>query len=83
MILEVPDEVVRAIQLPDSEKKRRLELELACALYGQGILSAGRAAQLAEISRMEFWEEAGKRGIPRHYSEEDLRQDLKFADDRK
>ncbi len=31
------------------------------------------------MSRLLFGELAGQRGIPRHYSEEDLAQDLSYA----
>jgi predicted HTH domain antitoxin len=82
MTLDIPDEVLQAIQLPEAEKKRRLQLELACALYSQEILTSAGAARLTGMSRLEFWEEAGKRGIPRHYSEENLREDIAFADGR-
>jgi predicted HTH domain antitoxin len=76
MILEVPDEVVRAMRLPAPEKKRRAELELACALYAQGVLSCGKAARMAGMNRFRFGEELAARHIPRHYTEENLRQDL-------
>ena len=76
LVLEVPDDVARAMRLPASERKGRAVLELACALYAQGVLSAGKAAQLAGLNRFRFGEELGKRNIPRHYTKENLRQDL-------
>ena len=76
LILEVPDEVVLAMRLPAPEKKRRAELELACALYAQDVLSCGKAAQLAGMNRFRFGEELAVRNIPRHYTEANLRQDL-------
>ena len=76
LILEVPDDVVRAMRLPAAEKKRRVELELACALYAQGVLSGGKAAQMAGLTRFRFGEELAARQIPRHYTAENLRQDL-------
>jgi len=76
LTLELPDEVVRAMRLPAPEKKRRAELELACALYAQGVLSGGKAAQLAGMNRLRFGQELAARNIPRHYMEENLRQDL-------
>jgi predicted HTH domain antitoxin len=76
LILELPDEVVRAMRLPPPERKRRAEIELACALYGQGVLACGKAAQLAGMSRFRFGQELAARNIPRHYTEENLQQDL-------
>jgi len=76
LILEVPDEIVRAMNVPEAERKHRVEIELACALYAQGVLSIGKAAQLAGLNRFRFGEELAARNIPRHYTAENLRQDL-------
>lgn len=76
LVLEVPDEIARALRVPEAERKRRAEIELACALYAQGLLSNGKAAQLAGMSRSRFGEELAARNIPRHYLEKHLRQDL-------
>lgn len=80
--LQIPDEIVEAMQLPGPEKQRRVQIELGCALYAQQILSSASAARLAGLSRLEFLEEAGKRQIPRHYTASDLQQDLQFANGR-
>ena len=45
----------------------------------EGILSFGKAAELAGIARTEFAAAIGQRGIPRHYSESELKQDLEYA----
>jgi predicted HTH domain antitoxin len=63
--------------LPEVEP--RLRTELALALYAQGILSFGKAAELAEMSRYGFAELAGDREISRHYSADDLAQDLAYV----
>jgi hypothetical protein len=39
-------------------------------------LSGGKAAQLAGMQRLRFGEELAARNIPRHYTEENLRQNL-------
>ena len=51
LTLEIPDEVSQAMQLPPPEIKARLQLELAISLYAQAILSLGKAADLAGLSR--------------------------------
>ena len=48
-------------------------------LYSQHILSLGKASELAEMSRYEFGDLIGSRGIPRHYTEADLAADLAYA----
>lgn len=77
--LHIPDSVVQGLRLPEGEVPSRLKIELAIALYAQGVLSLAKAAELAEMRRLPFGELLGRRGIARHYGEEDLAQDLSYA----
>ncbi len=79
LVLRIPDSVVQSLRLPEGEMAQRLRTELAVALYSQGALSLGKAAELAEMTRFQFGELVGQRGIPRHFAEEDLAQDLSYA----
>jgi len=79
LTLQIPDEIASALRVPEPEQERRLALELACSLYAGELLSAGKAAQLAGLSRLVFGEELGRRGIARHYTEGDLATDLAYA----
>ena len=79
MILNIPDSVLQGLRLPEGEIEGRLRTELAIALYAQGALSLGKAAELAQVSRMNFGEIVGERGIPRHYSDTELAQDISYA----
>jgi predicted HTH domain antitoxin len=65
--------------IPEGEIAGRLRTELAIALYAQGALSLGKAAELAEMNRMNFGEMVGERGIARHYGDAELAQDLSYA----
>lgn len=53
--------------------------ELAVTLYARQLLSLGKARQLAGLSRRDFEALLGERRVPRHYSEEDLEEDLDYA----
>ena len=77
--LEVPDEVTQALRLPRPEAEARLLLELAVGLYSQRLLPLGKAAHLAGLSRWEFEDVLARRGIPMHYTEEDLAHDAAYA----
>jgi predicted HTH domain antitoxin len=57
----------------------RLRAELGVALYAQSLLTFGKASELAGISRHRFAELLAQRQIPRHYTEQDLAQDLEYA----
>lgn len=77
--LEIPDLVAQAIRLPLADQKQQLLIELAVALYAQGLLSFGKARELAQLNKYEFGVMLGKRDIPRHYQAEDLEDDLNYA----
>jgi predicted HTH domain antitoxin len=51
----------------------------AQGLYQRGILSSGKAATLARMSRWRWEEQLGAREIPLHYADEDLDQDIAWA----
>jgi predicted HTH domain antitoxin len=77
--LEIPESVANSIRLPAPEVEQRIRTELAIALYAQGILSFGKAAELSGASHYAFGELIGDRGIPRHYGPDDLAQDLAYV----
>ena len=77
--LDIPDSIVQAMRLPSAERPQRLLTELALSLYAQGILSFGKARELAAMSKYEFGLLLGRRSIPRHYSDADLQDDVTYA----
>ncbi len=77
--LHIPDSVVQAIRLPEERISKELLVELAIALYRQGILSFGKARELADMEKYEFGQLLGKRGVLRHYGQEELEDDLTYA----
>lgn len=79
LVLEIPDEIAQAMRLPADEKSRQIMTELAVALYARGILSFGKARELTPLNRTEFGLLLGHRGIPRHYAEHDLEDDIAYA----
>ena len=77
LVLEMPDELLEALRLPPEERVMRLRRELAIRLYQKGLLSFGKARELAGMGKWEFHDLLGKEGIIRHYDLEDLQGDLK------
>jgi predicted HTH domain antitoxin len=77
--LQIPDSVIQAIRLPEEEIAQELRVELAVALYGRGLLSFGKARELAEKGKYEFGRLLGQRGITRHYGQKELEDDLSYA----
>jgi len=77
--IAIPSDVLNSMKIPRSDQENVLKLELALALYQRGILAMGPARRLAGISKREFLEELGKRKIERHYTVEELDEDVAFA----
>jgi predicted HTH domain antitoxin len=70
MTLELPE--IETTNLTPAE----LRLELACALYARGRVSAVTGSHLADLDLISFQGALKERGIPHNYSLEDLHNDL-------
>ena len=79
LTLQIPDEVSQAMHLSPVEAEARLRLELAVSLYAQDILSLGKAAELAGISRQELNGILAKRNVAMHFTAEDLADDVAYG----
>ena len=77
--LHIPDSVAQALRLPEERMAQELAKELAIALYADGLLSFGKARELAGMGKYEFGKLLGERGVPRHYGQEELEDDLAYA----
>lgn len=75
----VPSDIVQALRLPPDTVQAELQQELALALYQRGILSSGKACDLAGLPRWEWEALLGDRKIRRHYEEDELEQDILYA----
>lgn len=75
MTLHLPD-IPAATRMTEAE----LRLELACALYTQGKVSAVGGSHLAGIDVVSFQGALVERGIPRNYSVRDLHDDVAALD---
>lgn len=76
LIIEIPSDVADAIQLPLTERLPRIQRELALRLYQKGLLSFGKAREMANLTKWEFHELLSSEGIERSYDLEELDTDL-------
>jgi predicted HTH domain antitoxin len=76
LVLEMPEDAADALRVPPTEQEVRLRQELAIRLYQKGLLSFGKARELAGISKWAFHVLLGNEGVTRSYDIEELRQDL-------
>jgi predicted HTH domain antitoxin len=77
--LDIPNNIHEALHVSPAEAEPRLKLELAVALYAQHTLGLGKAAELAGMSRLDFNDILAGRGIPMHYGQKELDEDLAYA----
>jgi len=77
--LEVRDEIVTSMKIPLPEMEKELTKELAFALYARWALSMGKARQMAGLTKREFLNELSFREIKRHYTTQDLLEDVGYA----
>ena len=87
--IEVPEEILRLLEAsrlggrPDAD---RVRIALAIHLFQEGVISIGRAAELAGEPRVDFEWLLVQMGIPTvHYDVADYEQDLRglAEDDRR
>ena len=79
MQISIPDSVLQSIRLPEKRLEGELLKELALSLYQQELLSFGKARELANMGNYEFSQLLGERNINRHYTQEELEEDLNYA----
>ncbi len=74
--LEIPQDVLDSSHLSLNE----LKAELALALYAGNKLSLGKARELSGLSLWDFRQLQRQHGIPAHFKEGDLEDDLSAVD---
>lgn len=77
--VQIPDSIAQSLRVPEAEAEHRVREELAAALYARGLLSFGKAAELAGVNRFAFADVIAERGISRHYGEDELKEDTAYA----
>jgi predicted HTH domain antitoxin len=74
--LELNDEILDALRIPPEEQESRLRRELALRLYEKGLLSLGKARQVAGMEKWDFLFLIAQEGICRQYDKNELDRDL-------
>ena len=78
--LEFNDEIQNALRIPLDEQEGRLRRELALRLYEKGLLSLGKARQLAGMEKWNFLLLLAQEGMSRQYDKKELDRDLSTLD---
>ena len=77
--IEIPEEVIIGSKIPEKDLEKVIRTEVAISLYQRGYLTLGQARRIAKLSKIEFIDELARRKVERHYSEEDLKDDIEFS----
>lgn len=75
--LSVPEEVLYTLNETKTEFIKKMKFYTAIELYKMQKLSMGKAAELAEMNKVEFMLEAGKYDVPViNYEEDDFKEEI-------
>ena len=74
--LDIPDEVIKIMNIPKNEISSELKIQVALYLYEKGKLSFGKARELSGLNKWEFMERLRKNQIPLKYDIEDFKEDV-------
>lgn len=78
LTLDIPDDLVELLDGGAGDREQELLKDLAVAFYMRGVPPA-KARRVAGMSRAEFEDLLARRRVPRHYSEEDLDEDVAYG----
>ena len=75
--IELPDELPPALGASDEEVARDARLALAILWYDRGLISQGKGAEIAGLTRAEFIDELGRANVSAiQTSVEELRAEM-------
>lgn len=81
--LEIPDELAKELRIDQARVKElvllgfsQLKIQEALSLYQRGIVTFGRAAEIASVSQRELVRHARANAIRPHWDEEMLKEEF-------
>ena len=77
LTVRYPDDLASAVQVTAAELEAQILLMAALKMFELGKLSSGKAAELAGLSRVEFFEMCGRYRVPVfNYTADELEAEL-------
>ncbi len=75
--VEVPHSAFSALRLSPKEFAQEMPIAAAILWYHQGLISQGKAAEIADLSRADFLDAVFRAGVPAcQVTAEELREEL-------
>ncbi|MFH1774810.1 MAG: UPF0175 family protein [Methanobacteriota archaeon] len=75
--VNLPRELIRILKIREKDFSKAVLESITVELYREGLISLGKAAEIAKISKWEMFEILAAKKIPLQYYPEDLKQDIK------
>ena len=69
-------DLARILRVDTDEVPAVVRIYLAVELYREGLVSLGKAAEIAGISKWEMMEVLASKGVPLNYTRRDLEEDI-------
>ena len=80
--LDIPRDLIIGMKISEDQILSKIKEEIAVSFYHKKYLSFGKARELPGLSRHNFSSLLKEFNIQRHYEEEDLEEDIKFANEK-
>jgi predicted HTH domain antitoxin len=80
LVIEFPDEFVRAVRFPENELANEARKELALAFFARGALSLGKAAELSGLRRSDFERILSERRVECPWTSAEIDRDLEWGE---
>ena len=77
MSVEIPKDLARLLRIREKDLPKKVKETLGVELYREGIISIGKAAEIAELSKWEMFEILAMKKISLQYYPEDLEEDIR------
>ncbi|BAD84402.1 hypothetical protein, conserved, UPF0175 family [Thermococcus kodakarensis KOD1] len=72
----IPSDLSRILRVDEKQLPKLVRIYLAVELYREGVVSLGKAAEIAGVTKAEMMEILASKGVPLNYTEEDLQEDI-------
>lgn len=70
----IPSDLSRILRVDEKQLPKLVRIYLAVELYREGVVSLGKAAEIAGVTKAEMMEILASKGVPLNYTEEDFRR---------
>lgn len=75
--VDLPGDLINIFKIRERDFPAVVRETLSIELYREGLISMGKAAEIASVSLWEMQEILAKRKVPIHYYPEDLEKDIR------